>query len=223
MGKLLLTLLLLASLPLLSQKSEADPLFSKAIGENIRKYRVESRRAYRSRDEERAQFLFDSLVNNVVNGTLLDNFSVRKFSGRKTSLHKFKKPIYLITYASWCVPNAGEIPAFNDIAEKNFNEVDFVVLFWGSKRKIRKFKRKYNKRVHILYVDEKENRNDFAIRIMKHSVGFPTSFFISRKKNILDVRRNHLDKYDKKYASSYKANYESYMSGVSLLKTELRN
>ena len=223
MGKILLAIFLLASLPLLSQETEVDPLFSKAIGKNIRKYRVESRRAYRTRDEERAQFLFDSLVNNVVNGTLLDNFKVRKFSGKKTTLHNFKKPIYLITYASWCVPNVGEIPAFNDISEKYFNEIDFVVLFWGSKRKIRKFKRKYNKRVHILYVDEKENRNDFAIRIMKHSVGFPTSFFISREKNILDVRRNHLDKYDKEYTSSYNANYQSYMSGVSLLKKDIEN
>ena len=223
MGKLLLTLFLLTSLPLLSQKTEADPLFSQAIGKNIRKYRVESRRAYRKRDEERAQFLFDSLVNNVVNGTFLDNFKVRKFSGRKTNLHKFEKPVYLITYASWCVPNVGEIPAFNDVAEKNFNEIDFVVLFWGSKRKIRKFKRQYSKRVHILFVDEKENRNDFAIRIMKHSVGFPTSFFISSDKKILDVRRNHLDEYDKEYAASYNANYQSYMSGVSLLKKEIGN
>ena len=223
MGKIFFTFLLLSSLPLLSQKTEGDALFSKAIGENIRKYRVESRRAYRTRDEERAHFLFDSLVNNVVNGTLLDNFEVRKFSGKKTTLYKYKKPIYLITYASWCVPNAGEIPAFNDIADKYFNEIDFVVLFWGSKRKIRKFKRKYDKRIHILYIDEKENKNDFAIRIMKHSVGFPTSFFISRKKNILDVRRNHLDHYNKEYTSSYNANYQSYMSGVTLLKNEMKN
>ncbi|MFT4669604.1 MAG: thiol-disulfide isomerase/thioredoxin [Ulvibacter sp.] len=223
MGRLVLTFLLLASLPLLSQKTEANLLFSKAIGENIRKYRAESRRAYRIGDQERAKFLFDSLVNNVINGTLLDNFKVRKFSGRKTTLHKFKKPIYLISYASWCVPNAGEIPAYNDIAEMYFNEVDFVVLFWGSKKEIRKFKRKYNKRVHILYVDEKENRNDFAIRIMKHSVGFPTSFLISREKTILDVRRNHLDKYDREYTPSYNANFQSYMSGVALLKKQTGN
>jgi thiol-disulfide isomerase/thioredoxin len=221
MGKLLLTVFLLASLPVVSQKIDGDPLFSKAIGENIRKYRVESRRAYRTRDEERAQFLFDSLVNNVVNGTLLDNFQVRKFSGRKINLHRFEKPVYLITYASWCVPNIGEIPAFNDVAKNNYKEIDFVVLFWGSKRKIRKFKKKYNKHVNIIFVDEKENKNDFAIRIMKHSVGFPTSFFISRDKKILDVRRNHLDEYDKEYTASYNANYQSYMSGVSLLKKEV--
>jgi thiol-disulfide isomerase/thioredoxin len=220
MGKLLLILFLVTSLPLLSQDTEADRLFSQAIGKNIRKYRKESRRAYRSKDEERAQFLFDSLVHNVVNGTLLDNFTVRKFSGRKIELHKFKKPTYLITYASWCVPNSAEIPALNDIADKYYREIDFVVLFWGSKKKIRKFKRKYSKRIHVLFVDEKENRNDFAIKIMKHSVGFPTSFFISGNKKILDVRRNHLDNYSEEYATSYNANYQSFMSGVTLLKSE---
>jgi len=218
MGKLLLTFLLLASLPLLSQKTEADSLFSKAIDKNIRKYREESRKAYRTRDTERAQFLFDSLVINVVNGTSIDDFKVREFSGRKITLHKFKKPIYLISYASWCVPNVGEIPAFNDIAEKNFNEIDFVVLFWGERRKIRKLKRRYSKQVHILYIDEKENSNDFIIRVMKHSLGFPTSFFISHEKTILDVRRNHLDTYGIEYTFSFNANYQSYMNGVSLLK-----
>ena len=70
-----------------------------------------------------------------------------------------------------------------------------------------------------LFVDEKENRNDFAIKIMKHSVGFPTSFFISSNKKILDVRRNHLDNYSEEYATSYNANYQSFMSGVTLLKS----
>lgn len=220
MGRLLLILFLFTSLPLLSQDSEDKRLFSVAIGENIRKYRKEARRAYRTKNEERAEFLFDSLVKNVVNGSLMDKFKVRKFSGRRIDLHKFEKPTYLITYASWCVPNHAEIPALNDIADKFHNEIDFVVLFWGSKKKIRKFKRKYNKRINVLYVDEKENKNDFAIKIMKHSVGFPTSFFISSEKKILDVRRNHLDNYSEEYAASYNANFQSFMSGVALLKKE---
>jgi thiol-disulfide isomerase/thioredoxin len=218
MGKFLLIVFLLTTLPSLSQESDTKSLFSQAIGKNIRKYRVESKRAYRSKDEERAQFLFDSLVQNVVNGTLLDNFKVRKFSGRKINLYKFEKPTYLITYASWCVPGIGEIPAFNDVADKNYKEIDFIVLFWGSKKKIRKFKNKYSKHISVLFVDERENKNDFAIRTMKHSVGFPTSFFISVDKKILDVRRNHFDEYTKGYSTSYNANYQSYMSGVALLK-----
>ena len=61
-------------------------------------------------------FLFDSLINNVVNRSYLDNFKVRKISGRKTELNDFEKPIFLMTYASWCTPGSGEVPALNDIA-----------------------------------------------------------------------------------------------------------
>ncbi len=217
MGKKLLLLLLMVSFTALSQENEPKMLFSKAIGKNIRKYRRESKQAYARKDLERAEFLFDSLVNNVINGTYLDNFNVRKFSGRKIELYKFEKPTYLITYASWCVPGAGEIPAFNDIADRYYNEIDFIVLFWGSKRKIRKVKRKFSRKINILYVDEKENRYDFAIRTMKHSLGFPTSFFIDSDKKILDVRRNFLHHYLKDYTSSYNSNYQSFTSGVSLL------
>lgn len=220
MGKLLLLLSLLICFSSPAQEDETKPLFSEAIGKNIRKYRVASKQAYRSKDEDRAQFLFDSLVKNVVNGTLLDDFKVHKYSGRKINLHKFEKPTYLITYASWCVPSIGEIPAFNDVADKNYKDIDFVVLFWGSKDKIRKFKSKYSKNIHVLYVDEKDNKNDFAIKSMKHSVGFPTSFFISRDKKILDVRRNHFDRFGEGYSNSYNSNFQSFMSGVSLLINE---
>ncbi|RLD26245.1 MAG: TlpA family protein disulfide reductase [Bacteroidetes bacterium] len=217
MGKKLLLLLLMVSFTALSQENEPKMLFSKAIGKNIRKYRRESKQAYARKDLERAEFLFDSLVNNVINGTYIDNFNVRKFSGRKIELYKFEKPTYLITYASWCVPGVGEIPAFNDVADRYYNEIDFIILFWGSKKKIRKIKRKFSRRINILYVDEKENRYDFAIRTMKHSLGFPTSFFIDSDKKILDVRRNFLHHYLKDYTSSYNSNYQSFTSGVSLL------
>jgi thiol-disulfide isomerase/thioredoxin len=221
MGKKLLLLFILVSFTALSQENEPKTFFSQAIGKNIRKYRRESKTAYARKDLERAEFLFDSLVNNVVNGTYLDNFKVRKFSGRRIELYKFEKPTYLITYASWCVPGVGEIPAFNDIADRYYDEIDFIVLFWGSKKKIRNVKRKFSRKINILYVDEKENRYDFAIRTMKHSLGFPTSFFIDADKKILDVRRNFLHHYLKDYTGSYNSNYQSFTSGVSLLHQQL--
>jgi hypothetical protein len=55
---------------------------------------------------------------------------------------------------------------------------------------------------------------------MKHSLGFPTSFFIDTDKKILDVRRNLFHHYLEGYATSYTANYQSFMSGVALLKPE---
>jgi len=221
MGKLLLTLFILAYLPLSSQTVEPKTFFSDAIGKNIRKYRINAKKAYIRKDYDHAQMLFDSLVDKVVVGSYLDNFKVRKFPSRKAELHDFEKPVYLITYATWCTPGIGEMPALNDIVDNYYKEIDFVMLFWGSKNKIRKLKRNLNSKIKVLYVDEKENRNDFIIRCMKHSLGFPTSFFIDENKKILDVRRTFFHHYGEDYSTSYNNHYQTFTSGVSLLKGEV--
>ncbi len=218
MGRKLLYLFLLISFSALSQNIEPELLFSKVIGENIKKYTINSQQAYLNNDLERADFLFDSLINHVVNGSYLDNFNVKKISGRKTELNDFEKPIFLMTYASWCTPGSGKIPALNDIAKKYHKEIDFVILFWDSKDKVKKASRDYNKHISIVYVDEKENKNDHLVETLKHSLGFPTSFFIDKNKMIVDVRRGVLHHYDEKYSISFELNYKSFLNGISLLK-----
>ena len=217
MGRKLLYLFLLITFSAQSQ-IEQGSLFSEAIGKNIKKYTKNSQRAYADQDFERAEFLFDSLINNVINGSYLDNFKVRKLSGRKTELYKYEKPIFLMTYASWCTPGVGEIPALNEVAEKYYKDIDFVVLFWDSKENVRKSTRDYSRKINIIYVDEKENKNDHIVEIMKHSLGFPTSFFIDEKKRIVDVRRGVLHPYNEKYEISFELNYNSFLNGISLLK-----
>jgi thiol-disulfide isomerase/thioredoxin len=217
MGRKLLYLFLLVTFAAQSQ-IEQHTLFSEAIGENIKKYTKNSQKAYAAQDFERAEFLFDSLINNVVNGSYLDNFKVRKRSGRKIELYKFEKPIFLMTYASWCTPGVGEIPALNEIAKKYHDDIDFVVLFWDSKKNVRKATRKYSNKINILYVDEKENTNNHVVEVMKHSLGFPTSFFMDENKKIVDVRRGVLHPYNEEYSISYELNYNSFLNGISLLK-----
>lgn len=218
MGRKLLYLFLLVSISAQSQNLGQRTLFSEAIGQNIKKYTTKSQMAYFDRDFERSEFLFDSLINNVVNGSYLDNFKVRKLSGKKIELYKFAKPVFLMTYASWCTPGAGEIPALNEIAEKHYKDIDFVVLFWDSKENVRKSTKDYSGKINIIYVDEKENTNDHIVEIMKHSLGFPTSFFIDETKRIVDVRRGVLHPYNEKYEISFELNYNSFLNGISLLK-----
>ena len=218
MGRKLLYLLLFMFFSAQSQTIEQGKLFSEVIGENIKKYRLNAQNAYANKDYERAEFLFDSLINNVINGSVLDNFNVRKLSGKKIELYRFKKPVFLMTYASWCTPGVGEIPALNEVAKKHYKEIDFVVLFWDSKKNVRKATRKYSSKINILYVDEKENKNDHMVEIMKHSLGFPTSFFIDQNKTIVDVRRGVLHPYSEKYPVSFELNYDSFMNGITLLK-----
>jgi thiol-disulfide isomerase/thioredoxin len=197
---------------------EQGTLFSEAIEKNIKKFTINSQKAYAESDFARAEFLFDSLINNVVNGSYLDNFKVRKLSGRQIELYKFEKPVFLMTYASWCTPGIGEIPALNEVAEKHYKDIDFVILFWDSKENVRKSTRDYSSKINIIYVDEKENKNDHIVEIMKHSLGFPTSFFIDENKRIVDVRRGVLHPYNEKYEVSFELNYNSFSNGISLLK-----
>lgn len=218
MGRKLLYLFLLISFSALTQDLEPRNLFSKVIGENIKSYRAKSQEAYLDNDFERAEFLFDSLINNIVNGSYLDNFKVRKLSGRKIELDDFDKPVFLMTYASWCTPGSGEIPALNEIAKKYHKEIDFVILFWDEKSNVKKATKDYNKHITIVYVDEKENTNDHIVETMKHSLGFPTSFFISKDKMIKDVRRGVLHHYNEEFEISFELNYKSFLNGISLLK-----
>lgn len=217
MGKKLLYLIFFLTLTAQSQ-IEQGTLFSEAIGNNIKKYTKNSQKAYTEHNFERAEFLFDSLINNVVNGSRLDNFKVKKRSGREIDLYKFKKPIFLMTYASWCTPGVGEIPALNEIAKAHYKEIDFVILFWDTKKNVRKSSREYFRKIKIVYVDERDNENDHIIQIMKHSLGLPTSFFVDKNKRIVDVRRGALHPYNEEYEVSYELNYNSFLNGIALLE-----
>lgn len=219
MGSKLLYLFLFLTLTAQSQV-EQEMLFSEAIGKNIKKYKINSQNAYQEQDFVRAEFLFDSLINNVINGSTLDNFKVNKLSGKKTKLYKFKKPIFLMSYASWCVPGVGEIPALNEVAEAHYKAIDFVILFWDSKESVRKSAMEYSQKIKIVYVDEMENRNNHIVEVMKHSLGFPTFFFINENKRIVDVRRGVIHPYNEKYQVSFELNYNSFLNGISLLKND---
>lgn len=218
MGKKLLLFFLLITFTALSQDKEPKVYFSKAVGENIKTYTYKSQQAYSDGEYKRAKFLFDSLINHVINGSYLDNFRVKKLSGRKIELNEFKKPVFLMTYASWCTPGKGEIPALNDIAKQYHKEIDFVILFWDTKKKVRKASKYYNRKITILYIDEKENKHDHIIERLKHSLGFPTSFFIDEDKRIIDVTRGVLHSYDEDYQVSFELNHSSFLKGIELLK-----
>ena len=73
---LLLTVIMLFPFFLHSQNDTL--LFSEAIKIDLKKYKRESALAYRKGDFEKGKFLFDSLVDNRLTGTLFDNFAFKK-------------------------------------------------------------------------------------------------------------------------------------------------
>ena len=63
-----------------------------------------------------------------------------------------------------------------------------------------------------------ENTNDHIVETIKHSLGFPTTFFIDKDKKIIDVRRGVLHAYNEDFNVSYNLNYNAFANGIALLK-----
>lgn len=191
--------------------------FSEALSLHLPKYKKHADKAYRAKDVERADFLFDSLVNYCLKGSRLDNFKVKDLKKKPVFLDEFKKPLYLTTYASWIAPTAGEIPALNKLAEKYGEQVHFVMLFWDNNETARELAKKYSKKITILYVDEMQNSSPYVVKMMKHSLGFPTSFLLDKDKRILDIRRKVSHPFGIELERSFDLNYDSFSNALSLL------
>src|SRR5690606_42162304 len=109
--------------------------------------------------------------------------------------------MFLITYSDWYPFAPGEIAALNQIAAKHYREIDFLVLFFDPKKRVKPFSKQFGNRIHLLYVDERSNKFDRIIKSMKHSFGVPTVFFIDGNKKFVDVGRmpaHHFHEEDRK-------------------------
>lgn len=195
--------------------------FSVAISAHIVKYNQKIDLAYKDKDLERAEFLFDSLVTNHLSGTYMDNFSVYPLKGDPILLRDYEKPIFLITYASWCVPGIGEIPALNDLADRFHDQIDFVVLFWDNKEKLKEKVKEYNNNIHLVHIDEKTNQDSYIINKLKHALGFPMMYFMDGNKKILDIRKIVTHHSSETLSNSYNIHFNSLSKGVSLLIADL--
>lgn len=215
MVRLLLLFLTLLLMQNTYSQEENNTLFSEALALHLPKYEVKAKNAYRHRDYEGAQVLFDSLVKHGLNGSYMDNFKFNRLDKKQVSLYDFKKPVYLITYASWCITTKGEIPALNQLAEKYGDKIDFVILFWDSQKTTKKAAKSYNKYIKVLYVDELENKDAFVVSRLKHSLGLPTTFLMDSNKRILDIRRGVSHTYEKGLQESIDVNYNSIYDGIA--------
>jgi|SRR5690606_20872902 len=213
--KLLLILTIIALQTSSYSQEDNKVLFSQALSAHFPKYDQSAKLAYHYREFDRAKILFDSLVQFGLKGSYMDNFWFNSLNNKPLSLYELEKPVYLITYASWCISTKGEIPALNQLAEKYSDRIDFVVLFWDSKKVTKKAAKAYNKHIRIVYVDELDNRDAFVVSRLKHSLGLPTTFLLDKNKQILDIRRGVSHSYEKSLEDSIDANYNSIFDGIA--------
>lgn len=212
---LLLFLILYLAQPAFGQQEEKKIFFSEALSLYLPKYEKKAIKAYSRRDYDRGKVLFDSLVAFELNGSYMDNFKFKQLNGKEIAFYGFKKPVYLITHASWCITSEGEIPALNQLVRKYSDKIDFVVLFWNDRRTTKKMAKAYHKDIKILFVDEIQNNDSYVISQLKHSLGLPTTFLIDSNKKILDIRRGVTHPYGKSFEKSFDMNYNSIYDGIS--------
>jgi thiol-disulfide isomerase/thioredoxin len=217
--KHILLILALLVLPL-SLYSQGDSIyFSNAIKIKFSKYKKASETAYRKGDFERGKFLFDSLVRHRLAGTTFDDFTFKKAGGAKVKLSTIQKPVILLTYASWCVLSKGEVPALNKLAQKYGEDVQFIVLFWDKKENMKKLGRKFNRHIMVCYAHESYKNDAPIVAALKHTLGFPTSFFLDENLTVVDIRRCGAKLCPKKITpeKGYAINYNSFLEGLGTI------
>lgn len=207
--------LLFLVIPIFAQQEENKTFFTEALGLHLPKYKIKSEDAYAHRDYAEGVRLFDSLVEYGLNGSFMNDFHFNKLNSKEISLYDFKKPVYLITYASWCVSTEGEVPAINELADKYSDEIDFVILYWDDQKTTKKIAKSYNKNINVVYVNELNNRNAHVVSQLKHSLGLPTTFLIDKDKKILDIRRGVTHSFNKSFEESFDLNYNSIYDGIA--------
>lgn len=193
--------------------------FSNAIKINFHKYKKESTLAFILGNTERGQFLFDSLVQHRLIGTTFDNLTFKKNSGSRLKLSSIEKPMLLLTYASWCVPAPGEIPALNKLARKYGKDVKMVVLFWDRKQKMKKLARKFSSKITVCYAHEYYKNDAIIVSSLKHTLGFPTMYYLDENRKVVDIRRCGVYNPSSKesYSKSYALNYNAFLDGLSTI------
>ncbi|TRX39280.1 TlpA family protein disulfide reductase [Flavobacterium restrictum] len=184
-------LLLLAVLLFITsgQSQEAPIAFSDALHNNLKAYNKASNAAYENKDFAEGQRLFDSLVRYKLVGTQFDDFTLKGYQSKKVQLNQFKKPVFIVTYASWCVINKGDIPALNQLANEHRSDLQVIVLFWDEKSALKKIAPQFNDAIKICYANESYDNDSHIIATLKHTLGFPTSYFMDENKKIVSIKR----------------------------------
>ena len=218
MRKLYFILLLLLSLQSYSY-NDSIVKFSNAINENITEYISKSNLAYLEKDYAKAELLLDSLIYKSLIGTQFDDFSFKRIGKKRIQLNEsITTPIIIFTYASWCLIEKGEIPALNKLANEYKGKLKIIVVFWGTHNNVKKIAKKFNSQIEVCYANERNSKDLRAVKLLKNTLGFPTSYFLDSNKNIVSIKkRSSKPTYKTDLTTSLKNNYNSFKHDVTQL------
>ncbi|WP_442787516.1 TlpA family protein disulfide reductase [Flavobacterium suncheonense] len=214
---LLFPVVFLLSYTVCAQDS-AHELLSFNLHKNIKPYIKKTNSAYEKGDVASGQILFESLVQSHLIGTKFDNFSFKRVNQKKLHLNTLKKPIYLLTYSSWCIPSKGEIPALNKLAKKYEKDIQIVVVFWDRKNDMKKMAQKFSWRIEVCYAHETYNKDAYLVATLKHTFGLPTTFLIDENMNVVNIKRGNSNPGPKiSFADAFNLSFNQFQESINTL------
>lgn len=164
--------------------------FHNALATRISEYNQKVDHAVMLGDEDRVNFLFDSIFSNHLKNTYIEELTFNKTNGGSLRTEKLNLPFVIITKSSSLQQNVKEVEVINNISDRYKKQIRFIVLFYGDKKASAKLGKAYNNNVTVCYLDEKQNENDMMVSTYKHAFGVPSCFFISQNKQISYIDRN---------------------------------
>ncbi|MCB7479910.1 TlpA family protein disulfide reductase [Christiangramia sediminis] len=216
MKKLLLVFLFIGPTVFSQQEDlQEKSFFSQELYMHLSDYNRKADLAYRFKDYDKAKELFENFTSDHLEGSYMDDFKFQSLKKKEVNLYDYKKPVFLITYASWCIPSKGEVPAINELASEYKDKIDFVVLFWDKKDKVKKLAEKFSSNISIVYVDESKNKGAYVVKQLKHSLGLPTCFLLDKDKRITDIRRSVFPPMQTDEETAYRENYIALETSIS--------
>jgi len=212
--------LLLTNLLCYSQTPLKDSLFSEAIHANIKTYKLAVNNAYLNYNLNKGDILFNQFVESNLVNTYLDNFKAKNTRGALITINDyFKRPVILVTYASWCIRNDQEIASLNKLAKTHHKEIDFVVIYWDNKNTTRKKAKIHNRHINVLYIDERENVFSSEIKNMKHALGLSLVYYINSVDKIIAIKKNDnsIFKTRNSFKTGYAQNNSEFINSLNTL------
>jgi hypothetical protein len=175
----------LISVPNFAQDSISN-YFSIALKNNLRKFIKDSRVAYSKKQYEEGERLFREFTDTKLVGTTFDNFLIKAYDGEKVNLSCIKQPLFIVTYASWLVLQEAQIDELNELSNL-YPTIKFIVLFWDKRHSIRKLSKRFDRKIKVCYANESYMNDERTVSTLKHTLGFPTYFFIDGKKKVVKI------------------------------------
>jgi len=192
MKVIIITLALLAINTLgYSQNSINELLLSEAIHKNFETYKLAISQVNFKNEPHKSEQIFSEFVGEQLANTYFDNFKAKNLNDALIRLNDyFKKPMVIITYASWDIIEDKSTLEVNRLAKEHHDNIDFVVLFWENRNIVRQKAKHFNKKVNVLYIDERENIFSHEIKNMKHSLGQSLIYYLNKDNKLVDIQKN---------------------------------